>query len=87
MDHGQFHVPDAVVLGNPASLAMQVALVGYRNKLKGRECRTVFSLPVKLPESVEAFPNEIMDERSPAFGVGAEKISEDRHGFWQLFFW
>jgi hypothetical protein len=64
---------------HPATLAFQIAVVGYRDELKCRE-KLSFLLPsFEFPKAQKTFPNHICDEFVPATAICFHKIAEKRH--------
>jgi hypothetical protein len=52
----------AFIAGNPASLTIQVTVIGNRYKLKGRKQFTPFLSFFEFPKPKPSFPSHIDDE-------------------------
>jgi hypothetical protein len=62
--------------GDPASLAGQVAVVGYGYELEGGECLASLFPLLKAVESTDSLQSEIIDKFPQAFSIGSQNISQ-----------
>jgi hypothetical protein len=65
----------------PASLAPQVTIVRYRDKLKSREELSPLLSFFEFPKTQKTLPNHICEEFIPHTAVGMHKIGKKRHKF------
>jgi hypothetical protein len=75
----QRHIFFASVCRNPASLASEIAVVGNRDKLKGRKQQPFLTTPPEAEKTLPTAPDHIDQEFAAAFRVSFYIIAVYRH--------